>query len=115
MGRSETNFHNTECFTINLRSIVCVIFDITLSYSYDALGRLNHAVVGHGVRIRLAERPDDEALEDLNYIRKHQEIVGSQWFFPFERVENGIGYMPKNFSRSRIAKPEFDRSEITKK
>ena len=71
--------------------------------------------VGHGARVRLSERPDDEVLGDLDYIKKHQEIIGSQWFCPIKKIENGVGYLPDTFIRSDIISPVFDRSEMIRK
>ena len=74
-----------------------------------------HAPIGHGARLRLAEHPDDEILKDLDYIKKKQETIGSQWFCPYEKIENGIGYLQQGYRRSDISQPKFDRTEITRK
>ena len=74
----------------------------------------NHTLVGHGARIRLTERPDDEALGNLDINKKYQEIIGKQWFWPFEKIENGVGWLPHDFKKSDIVRPYFDRSEITR-
>jgi len=74
-----------------------------------------HAPVGHGARFCLSERPDDEVLSDLNYIKMHQQTIGTQWFCPLEKIENGIGYLSKDYRRFDIKSPVFDRSEITRR
>jgi len=74
-----------------------------------------HVNVGHGSRVRLSERPDDEVLSDLSYTKMHQEKIGSQWFCPLDKIENGIGYLPENYRRADIKSPVFDRTEITRK
>jgi len=66
----------------------------------------DHETVGHGARIILTDTPDDERLSDLNFRKVITDKIGADWFFQFEKIENGVGVLPKD--RPQIEKREND-------
>jgi len=86
----------------------------------------DHTPVGHGAKIVLTDAPDDERLSDLNFRKTITDKIGADWFFQFEKIENGVGFLAKNCQQFKKTEkrdkgyqysvdkiPCFDNSEIT--
>lgn len=74
----------------------------------------NSTKVGHGAKLILTERPDDERLSDLNFLKFYTKQIGSEWFYPIEKIEGNKCFMPKNFQEQDIKIPLFDNSAIVR-
>lgn len=62
----------------------------------------NHKPISHGVRFMLSETPDDERLNDLNFLENSKNNFGVEWFWSHPRKYN-----------KKV--PYFDRSAITRR
>lgn len=61
----------------------------------------DHVAINHGVRITLAETPNDDSLRDSNFLENIKNTLGAEWFWDY----------PIKHKRKR---PLFDKSEITR-
>jgi hypothetical protein len=59
----------------------------------------NYVTIGHGIRFVLTETPEDERLNDLDFINSNKEDIGKEWFWS----------KPRNFN---LKVPFFDRTAI---
>lgn len=60
-----------------------------------------HTLVGDGIRVDLAETPNDESLSDTVFLESNKEKIGAEWF----SCKSG---------KYRVKIPILDRSAITK-
>jgi len=61
----------------------------------------NRLTIGHGSRIKLTEKPNDEILCEPDYLAEIKRNIGDEWFWQNPKI-------------SELKLPFFDRNEITR-
>ena len=75
--------------------------------------------LGHGIKLQLTEKPDDERLSDLRFLETYYSAIGNEWFWHFDDIvkdgKNYIAHLKEGFQPNKVRIPKFDRAEITRK
>ena len=62
----------------------------------------DHVQIGHGVRVKLSETPNDELLGDSDFLQSIKNEIGAEWFWDYP-------------IKHKRRKPKLDKSEIIRR